>query len=128
MAEKRSCSLCGEHLEDEPAIHDVVLCEKTELVKGRQTIKNLKASLDSWKDTWYDQRDIIGRLSWEHNNCPHDKAPAIEQPPNHWLHQLNSIVRVGNSVYLRVPTGWRLIGAGKETSAAEAVHRLMSRE
>jgi hypothetical protein len=24
----------------------------------------LKASAESWKDSWYEQRDIIGKLSW----------------------------------------------------------------
>lgn len=75
MAEKRSCNLCGETLEEAPAIHDKVKCEKTELLKGRETIKKLKASVDFWKDGWYECRAIIGRLWWYH--------PAIDNDAKH---------------------------------------------
>ena len=76
VAEKRACPLCGEPLEDAPAIHDPAKCEKTELLKGRETIKKLTTSLYDWKygtGGWFELRDIIGRLSWEHNNCPYER-------------------------------------------------------
>lgn len=76
MAEKRTCSLCNEPLEDPPAIHDKAICEKIELLKGRREIARLKASVNDWKDAWFQLREIIGRLSWEHNNCPFDNEKA----------------------------------------------------
>lgn len=76
MAEKRSCDLCGEVLEEAPAIHDVAKCEKTELLKGRKEIKRLKASIDSWKDAWYQGREIIGRLWWYHPAIDSDAQRA----------------------------------------------------
>ena len=76
---KRDCPLCGEELEDPPAVHDVAKCEKTELLKGRVTIKKLKASVDDWKDAWYGLREIIGRLWWHHPAIHDDKSRAYYQ-------------------------------------------------
>jgi hypothetical protein len=73
MAEKRSCSLCGEDLEEAPAIHDVAKCENTELLKGRKTIKELRASIEAWKEAWHHYREIVGNLWWYH--------PAIDSDP-----------------------------------------------
>jgi hypothetical protein len=66
MADKRDCPLCGEVLEDAPVIHDLVMCEQTERLKGRETIKKLKASIDAWKDSWFSLREIISDLWWYH--------------------------------------------------------------
>lgn len=130
MAEKRVCSLCGEPLEEEPAIHDVATCEKTELFKGRETIKKLRAAIDFWKDGWYDLRELIGRLTWQHNKyvCPHEVQPTQETKPNHWLHENETIVQQGKSVYVRVGTDWKLVGEGGSEGAAQAIVRLMKGE
>lgn len=128
MAEKRSCHLCGEFLEDPPAVHDEALCERTERLKGREIIKKLKASVDTWKDAWFQLRDIIGKLSWEHHNCPHETRPAVDRPPNPWLHEGESVVQEGKLVYKRIPTGYQLVGAGTSVEAGEAVARLMRLE
>lgn len=128
MVEKKACSLCGEALEDEPAIHDVVKCEKTELVKGRQSIKILKASIDFWKDAWFDLREIIGRLSWRHNKyvCPHEVQSVPDTKPNHWRHENETVVQQGKSVYIKDGIDWKLVAVGTSEDAAKAVIRLMS--
>lgn len=125
MSEKKSCSLCSEFLEEPPAIHDLVLCEKTELVKGRIAIEKLKISIDEWKDAWFSLRDIIGKLSWVHSNCHHEIKPAMEQPPNSWLHMGEEFVQKGKLAYAKTSDGWELIGAGASEAAAEAVVKLM---
>ncbi|HEY5268392.1 MAG TPA: hypothetical protein VII94_04635 [Candidatus Saccharimonadales bacterium] len=79
MADKRSCSLCGEYLEETPAIHDVAKCEKTELLKGRIEIEKLKASVNSWKDAWHHGREIIGNLRWNHRSIDSDTERAYYQ-------------------------------------------------
>ena len=91
-------------------------------------LEKAKASANEWRDAWYHRGELIGKLCWQHNAyvCPHQTKLTEEQPPKHWLYELNSVVRMGNSVYGRVPTGWKLLGAGKDKDAAEAVHRLMS--
>lgn len=66
VSEKRVCPLCGDYLEDAPAEHNLVRCEKTELLKGREEIKKLKASVRFWNDAWYELREIIGNLWWHH--------------------------------------------------------------
>lgn len=75
----RDCPLCGEILEDAPAVHDVVQCEKTELHKGRIKIQKLNESLASWKDAWFQLRDIIGKLWWHHPAIDNDKQRAYYQ-------------------------------------------------
>ncbi len=108
MSEKRACPLCGEPLEDPPAIHDLAKCENTELIKGRATIKKLTTSLYDWKygeGGWFHLRDIIGRLSWEHNNCPYERKAMPEQ--------------------IEVWVKGKLVGAVLSTEAEAAVRRLM---
>lgn len=70
MADKKVCKLCGDVLLDFPIIHNIVECEKKELLRGRKEIKKLKLDIDLWKDAWYHNRDIIGWL-WVHH-------PAID--------------------------------------------------
>jgi hypothetical protein len=108
MANHRDCSLCGEPLEDEPAIHDVAECEKTERLKGREEIKRLKASIDSWKEAWWHQRDVISRLCWSHHECPYE------------------IVQQGKLVFVQPLTAPKLIGAGASQEAAANIVRLMN--
>lgn len=62
-----------------PLIHDVARCEKTELLKGRETIQKLKGTLNDWKDSWFEQRDIIGRLWWSHPAIEDDKQRTYYQ-------------------------------------------------
>lgn len=109
MGERRVCSLCGEPLEDAPEVHDLAKCEKTELVKGRQTIKKLTTSLYDWKygtGGWFELRDIIGRLSWEHNNCPYEREVMPQQ--------------------IEVWVKGKLVGAVLTPEAEAAVRRLMA--
>ena len=79
MTKQQDCPLCGEPIEDAPAIHDIVKCEKTELIKGRETILKLKDSLSSWKDTWFHQREIIADLWWRHPAIDDDAERAYYQ-------------------------------------------------
>lgn len=75
----RDCPLCGDPLQDAPAIHDVTQCEKTELLKGRNKILKLNESLASWKDAWFQLRDIIGKLWWHHPAIDNDEQRAYYQ-------------------------------------------------
>jgi hypothetical protein len=79
MSEKRACPLCGEPVEELPAIHDVVTCEKTELLKGRKEIKRLRESVNSWRNAWFECRDIIGKLWWHHPAIDNDEQRAYYQ-------------------------------------------------
>ena len=79
MANKRQCDLCGEDLEDAPAIHDLINCEKIELTKSRVEIKNLKKSVHSWKIAWHEGRDIITKLWWHHPAIHDDNQRAYYQ-------------------------------------------------
>lgn len=76
---KRECQFCGEVLEETPLIHDLAMCEKTERLKGRETIKKLKQDVESWKDSWYGLRQIIGQLWWHHPAIDSDKERTYYQ-------------------------------------------------
>src|SRR5271155_2541243 len=132
MAERRVCSLCGDLLEEEPAIHDAILCQETELLKGRNSIKNLKAAIEEWKEAWYLQRDLIGKLSWQHHSyvCPYETQPTETIKPHSWLRPEDTVVQIGKSVFLKVKIGeeWKLVGEGNSEAAAEAVMRLMQKD
>jgi hypothetical protein len=127
MSEKRTCPLCGEALEDAPVVHDLALCEKTELLKGRQTIKELQVSVANWRSAWDNMGQLVGRLSWEHHDyvCPHQPKPVREAVPNTWLHPDQQFVQQGKLAYAKIPGGWKLIGAGSSEDAAAAIIRLM---
>lgn len=58
---------------DGKVYHDVAKCENTELLKGRKEIKRLKESLASWKDAWFQMREIIGNLWWYHPAIDNDE-------------------------------------------------------
>lgn len=97
---QRDCPLCGEPLEDAPKIHDVAKCEKTELLKGRETIKKLKDSLHEWKygkGGWFDLRDIIGFLWWHHPAIDSDEQRAYYQNNLKELRELNRGETTANS-------------------------------
>jgi hypothetical protein len=128
MKSTNDCPLCDEPLEDAPAIHDPVKCEKTELLKAREKIKKLTASINDWKDGWFHLRDIIGRLSWEHRNCPHEIKPAPDPTSNSWLHPNETIVQEGKLVYKKEGTEWKLVGASTSEDGAKAVVRLLQME
>lgn len=90
---RRDCPLCGEELEDAPAVHDVAKCEKTELEKGRVTIKKLQASLYEWKygtGGWFELRDIIGNLWWHHPAIDNDEQRAYYQNNLKAIRELNN--------------------------------------
>lgn len=73
MAKRQQCELCGEDIESCDT-HDIVVCEKTELLKGRIEIKILKDRVKSWQDSWYDLRKIVGNLWWHHPSIADDKV------------------------------------------------------
>ena len=58
------CNICdtkyfGQHTDLE--------CAQVQLGAAHAEIKKLKISVDAWKDSWYYQREIIGRLAWQNN-------------------------------------------------------------
>ncbi len=78
MADKKVCLQCGDLLADqnESRCPDIHPCDLRALERARVEIKNLKASVDAWKDAWFKLRDIIGELSWKHLHCPYQiKTP-----------------------------------------------------
>lgn len=79
MSKQAICQLCAEPLEEDPNEHNLILCQRNELIKARQTIKQLKSSLDSWKTAWYELREIIGRLWWHHPAIEDDKSREYYQ-------------------------------------------------
>jgi hypothetical protein len=48
------------------SIHDDNLCVGRQLTQAKAEIKKLKASVEDWRDSWFQLRDIIGRLWWHH--------------------------------------------------------------
>jgi hypothetical protein len=117
MAEKRACPLCGDPLEDAPAVHDVVQCEQTELRKGRNTIKVLKQSVNDWKEAWFQLREIIGKLWWYHPAIDNDEERAYYQTT---LQRIRDLQKKPNDVYV----GDKLVGSGTSPEAMLAIKRL----
>jgi hypothetical protein len=39
-------------------------CLKIQLIKAGEQISSLKKDVDSWKDAYYDLKQIVGKLSW----------------------------------------------------------------
>jgi hypothetical protein len=76
---RRECPLCKEPLEDPPAIHDPIKCEHDELIKARVETKQLKQSVSDWKDAWYHQREIFGRIWWHHPAINNDVERSYYQ-------------------------------------------------
>lgn len=116
--------LCWDLLTD--LRHDEDLCLGRQLQQTRAENKKLKTSLEEWKDAWFQLREIIGKLSWSHLNCPHDRKPAQPQKPNVWLHPNEQYVQEGNLVWEKVPADWKMVGAGTSEEAGKAIIRLMS--
>lgn len=75
MSEKKFCPKC-----DAPFIwdmltngyHDDNLCVGRQLLAAKAEIKKLKVSVDAWKDAWFKYRDLVGRMAWQHLNCPRE--------------------------------------------------------
>lgn len=106
-----------------------VLADKhTEESCLRVQLAHAKESMDEWKNAWYDLREVIGRLSWKHNQyvCPHEIQPAPNTKPNSWRHENETIVQEGKLVYVKNGIDWKLVAAGTSEDAAKAVMRLMS--
>lgn len=99
-ATKRDCPLCGEELEDAPAVHDVAKCENTELLKGRETIKKLKESVSSWKDAWFHLREIIGNLWWHHPAIDNDEQRVYYQNHLRNISEVNKRIANGKCTNL----------------------------
>lgn len=60
----QKCDRCDSKYFDE---HTELQCSQAQLEAARGEIKKLKKSVDDWKDSWYHQRNIIGRLAWQNN-------------------------------------------------------------
>jgi len=46
--------------------HDDDVCMGRQLQQAKAEIKKLRTSLQEWKEAWFELRDIIGRLWWNH--------------------------------------------------------------
>ena len=72
------CHNCGMELHFPLAsgAHSQLACIERQLSNSQLEIKKLKDSVDAWKNSWFLLRDLIGTLSWQHLNCPHQiKTP-----------------------------------------------------
>lgn len=59
--------------------HDRDICISRQLIQTKAEIKKLKASVDSWKDAWYQLRDIIGWLWWYHPAIASEASRSVYQ-------------------------------------------------
>lgn len=107
---------------------NVGIIEHTEENCLRTQLAQAKLSIDDWKNSWYNLREIIGRLSWEHHNCPYQTKPEEPAKPNHWFHENETIVQQGKLVYAKHGVDWKLVAAGTSEDAAKAVVRLMKED
>lgn len=67
--EIKRCDKCGVPLHWDLLTelkHDEDICLGRQLQQARAEIKKLKASVDAWKDAWFQLREIIGYLWWHH--------------------------------------------------------------
>lgn len=95
------------------------------LVEEDSEVSRLKKSVEAWKNAWFQLRELIGRVTWEHHNCPHERL-SEDSVPNPWLHPDEPYVQVGKLVYAKEREGYRLIGASTSEDGAQAILRLMS--
>ena len=85
MSKDKHCIQCEVVLEPESYrtienVGDVCLdehnCTKRESVNVKAELKKVKASLLEWKDTYFQQRDIISWLWWYHPSINNDDIRA----------------------------------------------------
>ena len=69
--------------------HDKDLCFGRQFLKLKEENKKLKISEKSWRDAWYDVRDILGHLWWHHPAIDSDTERAYYQRNLRMLEQMN---------------------------------------
>jgi DNA-directed RNA polymerase subunit RPC12/RpoP len=122
MAEKRVCSECEIPLKDDSSTRclDVTSCEHRALLKAKQEIVELKASVNAWKDAWYNYRDLVGRMHWQnYSPLPETKEtiPDFED---------DNFRRFGKLLLAKIDGQWKEVASGASLESVEAVIRLMS--
>ena len=115
---KNTCEKCGDFL-----IHSEIECLKNQLTALQSQSKK---SIESWKNSWFELREIVGRLSWQHFNCPLESIPETLSTPNWWDNMSEEFVRVDTRVYQRTQSEWKLIAQGSSVEAAKAAIRLFN--
>jgi hypothetical protein len=124
MEKKSQTELCPKC--DSPVeTHQEDSCLRTQLSGAQMEIRKLKVSIDGWKDAWFHIRDLIGVISWEHHNCPHEVRPPPAPKPNRWLHPNESFVQVGTLVYAKTTDDWKVVGSSTSVDGAANILRLM---
>lgn len=94
----------------------------------RSEVVSLKEDIAKWKDAWFHLRELIGRMAWEHLNCPHNRHSEPPPLPSSQDYAVGECVRVQTRAYQRIANGWRQIAECASNEAAEAVIRLMTME
>lgn len=62
MSKDQFCPKC-----DHPEIsHREEDCLRTQLAIANKEIIKLKSSIDEWKNSWFELRNIVGNLWWDH--------------------------------------------------------------
>jgi hypothetical protein len=81
MSEKKVCQQCGDLLKDQEAKRcpDIHPCDLRALDRARTEIKTLKISVDKWKDSWFEYRNLVGQLWWHHPAITDDKQREYYQ-------------------------------------------------
>lgn len=82
MAEPKTCRKCSAPLVWDMltgGYHDDDLCVGRQLLQARAEIKKLKESVDSWKDAWFNCRELLGNLHWHHKAIYNDVERAYYQ-------------------------------------------------
>ena len=81
MAKKEeNCPKCSALYEWDLGLpHNEDRCLGRQLISARREIKQLKASVEGWKDAWFHLRDIIGWLWWHHPAIDNDDQRAYYQ-------------------------------------------------
>lgn len=81
MAKKDdNCPKCGAlYIWDLGLPHHEDRCLGRQLLNAKREIKQLKASIEEWKDAWFHLRDIIGNLWWRHPAIDNDERRAYYQ-------------------------------------------------
>ncbi len=62
--ENPKCSLCGIEAENDEH-HPMFDCITNQLNQAKSEMSSLKDNVSFWKNAWYDQRNITGKLCWK---------------------------------------------------------------
>jgi hypothetical protein len=76
MADKKVCAQCSDVLKDQDAQRcpDIHPCDLRALEKARAEIKKLKASVNAWKEAWFNYRDLVGKILCKYQGMPENKS------------------------------------------------------